>query len=201
VFDAAQRNADVTGPLCLKYLEQYKAPRFLAFLHFSDPDHAGHAHGIDSEEYRAAAVACDEWLGKIVAWLKDEKLYDKTLIYVMADHGFDEHGKSHSKAPHSWLVTDDKAVIRGGIIADVPATILVRLGVDLEKLTPKLIGTPLSSPAPAAAAEAKEKPAGKGREKGEGKARQKGAGKAPGAREGKPGKQKREAKPVGAEAK
>ncbi|MFH1708003.1 MAG: alkaline phosphatase family protein [Planctomycetota bacterium] len=149
VFDSDQRDADVTGPLCLQYLSANKAPRFFAFLHFSGPDHAGHGHGIDSAEYRAAAEACDLWLGKIVAWLKDEKLYDQTLIYVMADHGFDEHGRSHGNAPHSWLVTNDTAVKRGGIIADVPATILTRFGVNAAELTPRLIGADLAGDAPA----------------------------------------------------
>jgi predicted AlkP superfamily pyrophosphatase or phosphodiesterase len=162
-FDAAQREAFETGPLCLKYLQEYRQPRFLAFLHFSDPDHAGHKHGSGSAEYRAAAIACDQWLGKIVEWLKKEKLYDQTLVYVMTDHGFDVNAKSHRNAPHSWLATNDKSVTRGGTIADVPVTILARFGVDPDKLQPKPIGHVLSGPAPkedptAAAAPSANKP-------------------------------------------
>ncbi|MFH0939996.1 MAG: alkaline phosphatase family protein [Planctomycetota bacterium] len=98
VFDAQQRNAEQTGPLCMKYLNKYKDPRYMAFLHFSDPDHAGHAHGSDSEEYRTAAVKCDIWLGKIVEWLKQETLYEKTIIYVMTDHGFNQNSHNHSQS-------------------------------------------------------------------------------------------------------
>ena len=144
VFDSADRNAAETGPLCLKRLEQFKSPRFIAFFHFSDPDHAGHAHGSDSPQYRAAAVECDQWLGRIVGWLKENGLYGQTLVYATADHGFDAHAATHKDAPHSWLVTNDKAVTRGGILADVPATILARFGVDLSKLDPPLIGKPLT---------------------------------------------------------
>jgi len=148
VFDAIQREASAAGLLCLKYLDQYKADRFFAFLHFSDPDHAGHRSGIDSQEYRQAAIEDDGWLGKIKEWLQRENLSDKTLLYVTTDHGFDEHGSSHADAPHAWLATNDKKVTRGGIIADIPATILERYGVDVKSLEPKLIGIPLEGEAP-----------------------------------------------------
>jgi len=39
-------------------------------------------------------------------------------------------------------------VTRGGIIADVPATILQRMGVNVQALEPRLLGVPLSEPAP-----------------------------------------------------
>lgn len=143
VFDVASRNAQVVGQLSLKYLEQFKEPRFLAFIHFSDPDHMGHKHSMASEEYRQAAVDCDKWLGEIINWLKNQNLYDKTLIYVTTDHGFDKDAKTHGNAPHGWLATNDKAVKRDGFLADIPATILWRFGVNLENLDPKLIGKPL----------------------------------------------------------
>jgi len=148
--DVGSRLANVVGPLCLAALEKHKKQRFFAFFHFLDPDSAGHSSGSDSQEYRQAAVACDAWLGAINDFLKKEKLAESTLIYVMADHGFDKAARMHSNAPDSWLATNDKEVTRGGIIADVPATILARFGVELEKLEPKLLGKPLSGkPAPA----------------------------------------------------
>ncbi|MFH0959878.1 MAG: alkaline phosphatase family protein [Pseudomonadota bacterium] len=143
VFDIGQRDSDVVGPLCLRYLNQYKSKRFLAFFHCSDTDHVGHHHGSASSEYREAAVDCDKWLGRIISWLKQEKLYASTLIYVTTDHGFDLNARTHGHAPHSWLVTNDKLVSRGGILADIAATILVRFGLDLEKLAPPLLGQPL----------------------------------------------------------
>ncbi len=152
-FDSKARPAAETGPVCLDLLAKHHAPRFLAFFHFRDPDSAGHGYGISSPEYRAAIVTCDEWLGKIVAWLKEQKLYDSTLVYVTADHGFDPRGRSHSNAPHIWLATNDTLVKRGGVQADIPATILARFGVDIVELEPKLVGTDLACPAKAPAKE------------------------------------------------
>jgi arylsulfatase A-like enzyme len=145
----------------LKYLSQLKPaasvaaagapaagaawPRFLCFVHFADPDAAGHAHGSASAEYRAAAMDCDKALGGIVEWLKKEKLYDQTRVYVTADHGFDRNAASHNNAPHIFLATNDKAVTKGGTQADIPATILERFGVDLSTLKPPLIGKPLTA--------------------------------------------------------
>ena len=90
-------------------------------------------------------MACDRWLGKIVEWLRAKGLYEKTLVYVMTDHGFDVRGFGHSGTPLSWLATNDKAVTRGGILADVPATILARLGLDVLALKPALLGRPLTA--------------------------------------------------------
>ncbi len=143
-FDAERRDVSVTAPVSLSYLERFKSPRFMAFVHFSDPDHANHMFGSDSREYREAAMACDHWLGKIVEWLKKEGLYADTLIYVTTDHGADLHSHKHNNAPHSWLATNDPMVTHGGILADIPATILARFGVDLDRIEPKLIGRPLT---------------------------------------------------------
>jgi predicted AlkP superfamily pyrophosphatase or phosphodiesterase len=155
VFDSANRRAPQVGPLCIEYLNRFKDQRFFAFFHFADPDAAGHASGIDSAEYRSAAMACDDWLGKIVECLKSEGIYDRTLVYVVTDHGFDPHSRNHNHAPDSWLATDDKAVTHGGILADVPATILARLGVDVGRLEPRLVGTPLTASQKAASLPAK----------------------------------------------
>jgi predicted AlkP superfamily pyrophosphatase or phosphodiesterase len=143
-FDAAQRDAAAVGPLALEYLARFRSPRFFAFVHFSDPDYAGHQHGSGSREYRDAAVVCDEWLGRIAAWLSQEKLYDDTLIYVVTDHGFNDNERRHNQAPRSWLATNDKLVARGGTMFDVTPTILSRLGVDLAGLDPPLVGRPLT---------------------------------------------------------
>ncbi len=136
-----------TGPECLDALAKNHEPRFFAFFHFRDPDSAGHLRGMDSPFYRRGAMDCDEQLGKIVGWLKEQKLDGRTLIYVTADHGFDLHGFDHKNAPHSWLATNDKGVIRGGTQADVTPTILARFGVEIGKLEPPLIGSDLALPA------------------------------------------------------
>lgn len=144
VFDAGTRTASTVGPLALAALVKYKEQRFVALFHFLDPDSAGHGFGSDSQEYRKAGMICDQWLGLIVEQLKKNKVDENTLIYVMADHGFDKSARVHHNAPHSWLATNDPKVGHGGTIGDVPATILERFGVDPAKLKPELIGKPLT---------------------------------------------------------
>jgi hypothetical protein len=145
-FDAEYRNGSEVVKLGLRYLERHKNERSFAFIHFSDPDSAGHKYGSGSAEYRQAIVDCDAFLGQIVNWLKSERLYGSTLVYITTDHGFDRDATSHSNAPDCWLATNDRLVVRGGILADIPATILVRFGVDLKLLHPPLLGKSLLGP-------------------------------------------------------
>lgn len=139
---------DKVGALALETLEKYKDQRFFMFIHFAEPDHVGHAHGENSQEYSDGIKSDDEWLGKIVAKLRELGLYDQTLVYVTADHGFDEGKTSHSYAPYVFLASNDKQITRSGNRADITPTILKRFGVDLTKIEPALDGIPLDEAAP-----------------------------------------------------
>ncbi|MGC8863345.1 MAG: alkaline phosphatase family protein [Armatimonadota bacterium] len=103
----------------------------------------GHAHGENSKEYNDALIECDAWLGKIVEKLKADKIYDKTMIFVTSDHGFDEGKTGHSNAPFVFLATNDPNVVKNGDQRDIVPTILVEMGADLSKIEPKLPGKPL----------------------------------------------------------
>jgi hypothetical protein len=132
------------GSKTLELLEQYRDNRFFFFVHFAEVDHKGHRYGENSEEYNEALKSADFWTGKIMEKLKELKLYDKTLIYVTADHGFDEGMKSHGDAPYVFLATNDSKVIRRGERADIAPTILDRFGLDLTGIKPPLDGHPLT---------------------------------------------------------
>jgi len=58
------------------------------------PDRRGHAYGHDSAEYREAIENADYHVGRFVQMLKDEGVYDRTLIVITTDHGMT--GTSHS---------------------------------------------------------------------------------------------------------
>ncbi|HOK65540.1 MAG TPA: alkaline phosphatase family protein [Anaerohalosphaeraceae bacterium] len=148
----------------LEEIEKRKDRRFFLFIHFAQPDHAGHQYGENSQEYTKALRDDDLWTGRIVAKLKELGLYEKTLVYVVVDHGFDEGQKSHSYAPYVFLGTNDPAINRDGDRADIAPTILKRFGMDLSKISPLLTGVPLDEPAPRKIAPA-EKPAAKARSK------------------------------------
>jgi len=139
---------EVVGTRAMAELAAHKDQRFLVFVHFGDPDDTGHMCGENSQEYTDAIKSDDEWTGKIIAHLKDLGLYDHTLVYITADHGFDEGQKHHNYAPHVFLATNDKAVQRKGDRADLAPTVLQRFGLDLAAITPALTGISYDQEAP-----------------------------------------------------
>ncbi len=102
------------GAATIDQLEKCKDKRFFIFVHFIQPDKNGHKFGENSQEYSDGIKSDDLWTGKIVNKLKDLDIYDKTLVYVTADHGFDVGKKSHHYAPYVFLATNDKKVCRNG---------------------------------------------------------------------------------------
>jgi arylsulfatase A-like enzyme len=106
----------------------------------------GHKHGENSEEYNSALISNDYWTGRILRKLRELGLYEKTLVYVTADHGFDEDKKSHKNAPYVFLATNDKRVLRRGLRHDIAPTIYDSLGIDTSDFEPPLDGTPLTKP-------------------------------------------------------
>jgi len=138
---------EAVGAKTIELLEQYRDKPFFFFVHFAKADQNGHAFGENSKEYNDALISNDAWTGRIVQKLKDLGLYDKTLIYVTADHGFDEGKSSHKNAPRVFLAANDPTVKRNGDRADITPTILKRFGVDVTKLRPPLAGAPLDGPA------------------------------------------------------
>jgi predicted AlkP superfamily pyrophosphatase or phosphodiesterase len=117
--------------------------RFFLFLHFGDVDVNGHKYGEGSREYNDALVTLDTWLGRMVAQLKTDGLYDHTAVYITADHGFDVGTTHHSKATHIFLASNDAQVTSAGEQRDITPTVLQAMGVDIGKITPTLPGKSL----------------------------------------------------------
>jgi hypothetical protein len=144
VWEFGLMEDEKVGTRALELLEKYKDKPFFFFVHFATVDHQGHKFGENSKEYNDALISNDLWTGRIIEKLKKLGLYDKTLVYVTADHGFDEDKTGHSNAPYVSLATNDKKVMRNGLRQDVAPTILERFGMDLAKLEPALDGVPLT---------------------------------------------------------
>jgi arylsulfatase A-like enzyme len=168
VWDYGLMEDEKVGVRTIELLEKYQEKPFFFFVHFGEVDHSGHRHGENSKEYNDALISNDKWTGKIVEKLKELKLYDQTLVYVVADHGFNEGANGHRYAPYVTLGTNDPKVKRDGMRQDIAPTILARFGVDLNTLEPKLDGEPLTRPATKPVLKAPEvkedqanKPAGK----------------------------------------
>jgi hypothetical protein len=136
----------VVGSKTFEWLDQFQERPFFLFVHFGEIDQKGHEFGENSKEYNDALIAVDAWSGKIIEKLKALRLYDKTLVYITADHGFDEGQKTHHDAPYVFLATNDRRVMRRGLRTDIAPTILDRFGMNLNTIHPPLPGKPLTKP-------------------------------------------------------
>jgi len=134
---------DVVGKRAIELIERHKDERFFFFVHFAEVDSNGHGYGENSAEYNNALVSSDYWTGQIMNKLKELGIYDSTLIYVTADHGFDEGLKSHKDAPYIFLATNDDGLGTPGWREDIAVTIMDRVGLNLGKLDPPLDGKSL----------------------------------------------------------
>jgi len=143
VYRSGLGEAKNVGKRALELLQTYNNRPFFMFIHFEEPDEPGHRYGETSKEYAQGIITDDYWLGEIIKQLKKLKLYDKTLIYVTADHGFDEGQRTHRHAPYVFLATNDPKVKKNGTRLDVAPTILKRYGFDLQKISPRLDGKSL----------------------------------------------------------
>jgi len=147
VWDFGLVKNERVGTRAIELLEKYKDKPLFFFVHFAEVDARGHKFGENSKEYNDALISDDQWTGKIIEKLKELGLYDKTLVYVTADHGFNEGATGHSYAPYVTLATNDPKVKRDGMRQDITPTILARFGLDLSKFSPALDGESLTQPA------------------------------------------------------
>jgi predicted AlkP superfamily pyrophosphatase or phosphodiesterase len=138
------RDAGRVGQKALALIDRFGPKgRFFLFVHFGDADVNGHKYGENSREYNDALVSLDAWLGRIVAQLKADGLYDQTALYLTADHGFDVGTTHHTNATHVFLASNDPLLLSAGEQKDIAPTLLQVLGVDLGKITPALPGKSL----------------------------------------------------------
>jgi len=60
------------------------------FVHFREPDRAGHLYdGSKSNRYAAAVAEVDGYLGQIFQMIESSSLRDETAIVLTSDHGFE----------------------------------------------------------------------------------------------------------------
>jgi hypothetical protein len=123
-----RQNVNV-GSRALELLETHQNDRFLALFLFREPDVIGHLAGENSVAYSNSIINDDYWLGQIVAKLQQLGIYDRTLIYVTTDHGFDEGEDRHGNAPYGFFASNDPLLVRGGDRKDLAPTILERFGI------------------------------------------------------------------------
>jgi hypothetical protein len=119
----------------LPYLREAK--QGLVFLHFADPDSAGHRFGWMTEEYEVAARRADGCLDQVIDTIADAGNESRTLLLVTSDHG--GHGKSHgtrldvdARIPwYAWGAGVRKGRVGRAVhTTDTAATALAALGLE-----------------------------------------------------------------------
>nr|MCR4661252.1 alkaline phosphatase family protein [Clostridia bacterium] len=68
----------------------------IMFLHFDCVDHAGHAHGYLSDEYKEAIEESDKNIGVVYSAFEEAGVIDETLFICVTDHGHTYKG-GHGK--------------------------------------------------------------------------------------------------------
>jgi hypothetical protein len=147
IFDLDCFTNDSVGNRALDLIEMYQEDQFLAFFLFADPDRTGHLEGENSSGYSKKIVEVDAWLGKILAKLRKVGIDNRTLVYVVTDHGFGEDLIHHLNAPYGFLASNDPLIIRSGDRKDLTPTILEKYGISREAVgkTPAVDGFSLYS--------------------------------------------------------
>ncbi len=140
---------DAVTARALSELEKRKGRRFFFFIHYAQPDHLGHQFGEFSWEYDNGILMDDRSSGLIIQRIKELGLYDKTIIYIVSDHGFDRNKKTHLYAPFVFTATNDPTPVRAeGTREDLAPTVLKKFGLDLSMIEPQLDGYPFDLQAP-----------------------------------------------------
>ncbi|MCX6551345.1 MAG: sulfatase, partial [Acidobacteria bacterium] len=147
----------------LPWLEKVKGQRFFAWLHFYDP-HFPYASPepfksrYEDHPYSGAIAFTDAQVARVMAFLEQNKLLERTIIVVMGDHG--EGLNQHSEGTHGFFVYESTLrvpfIVRapfdrmhGRRVADlvrsvdVLPTVLDLLGIPAPTVTPGVSLAPL----------------------------------------------------------
>jgi hypothetical protein len=113
------------------------------YVHFDDPDHAGHATGFSAynPEYIAAVEGNDSMIGELVEAILERPNINAEdwLIVVTSDHGGSgrSHGALNLEMQRIPLIvsgpTAQRRRLEGGSHLDVHPTVMAHLGLDAEE--------------------------------------------------------------------
>lgn len=135
--DSTYSVAAYTERTALKYLRENK-PAFFTF-YIGDVDEVGHRCGWESEEYQQVLRESDEAIAAIIAVLKEQGMYENSIIVVSSDHGGvgRGHGGFTLGEMETPFVICGKNIARKGEIStfmmqyDVAATFAAALGLKI----------------------------------------------------------------------
>ena len=141
-----ERRAGESVDHALQWLKRNSQRPFFFWLHLYDPHSPydppePYRSQYQSHPYDGEIAYADHELGRLMAWLKQNRLYDASLIVFLSDHGesLGEHGESE----HGFFVYN--ATVHVPLIVKAPAGKGVRSGrvaqpVETTAVAPTLLG-------------------------------------------------------------
>ncbi len=124
----------------------------LTFVHLDLVDHAGHSEGYDTAKYDLGVAAADGHLGQIMQAIRDAGIEDRTVLFVISDHGGkgEGHGgKSEEEMTVPWMVAGPgiargREITEAVSVAQTAPTIALLFGLTPpEKWTEKAVNQAL----------------------------------------------------------
>lgn len=130
MFDGTRFDTLPTQTALLGGLTQH--PFHYVFVHYADPDIAGHAYGWGSPEWKQSVKRIDDYLGQVLTVVEHApELVGKTVVIVTADHGGSEKGHFSPADPKHYRVPFiiwGAGVARGADLYDLNNTTRKRPG-------------------------------------------------------------------------
>jgi hypothetical protein len=121
-IEADKKPSQMVAKQASAWVKEHKPA--LAFVHFADPDTAGHKSGWGSPEQKEAFKVSDQALWQFMQALKEAGIADRSVVLISADHG--GHDKTHGlNIPDDMIIpwiAWGKSVKKGFIITDPVTT-------------------------------------------------------------------------------
>jgi predicted AlkP superfamily pyrophosphatase or phosphodiesterase len=114
--EAVSADARVDQILAWLNVPAQRRPSFLT-LYFDAVDHAGHKYGPDSPQVNDALRATDAALARLVQGLKQDGLFEKMNIIIVADHGMASVPLANSVMIDKLVPIDTVQTVSMGILA------------------------------------------------------------------------------------
>jgi len=153
-LDFMERPANEVIDQALKWLAKPRQRPFFLWVHLYDPHHPYHPPAPFNETYRAnlydgEVAFADTQLGRLLAYLKQRGMYNRTVIALSGDHG--EGLGEHGEKTHGFFIYN--TTLHVPLILKPSAEIkftnrVVKKDVSLVDLMPTLLGV-LNAPIPA----------------------------------------------------
>lgn len=105
-----ERRAAVTTDRALEWLKQHGKERFFLWVHYYDPHEPyeplePYKTQYPNDPYSAEIAYTDEQVGRLLDFLGQQKLRDRTLVIAIGDHG--EGLNDHGEGTHGIFIYDD----------------------------------------------------------------------------------------------